>query len=287
MHPGGPFCRPEHHSTWTCPRTPGRCISNLLDPHPHRLVTHAKFTQSSPISHLCLGAQCDYYPVSVNGQDPNASVEGWFQDPLGRHEARWISGGKSTALVRDGDVEGDDPPEGPLQTAMAAASSPLAPISESEPEVVPDARVVTRQQNFQMLFGVSEEDLVSQGIDPRKYVRKNLAKVLAGDESKAHLYGVPWSSALLSESMGMGWRFYRLLFVGLIPLLVLAAKPPVFIKAGCLSLAFAALVLALWAMRRQICLYRKYKESCRSEGIEPETMLGRPMPYWRKRMASR
>ena len=41
-------------------------------------------------------------------------AEGWFGDPYGRHEARWMSGGVPTALVRDGNVEGSDPPpDGP------------------------------------------------------------------------------------------------------------------------------------------------------------------------------
>lgn len=36
--------------------------------------------------------------------------EGWYQDPYGRHEARWISDGTPTALVRDAGVESQDPP---------------------------------------------------------------------------------------------------------------------------------------------------------------------------------
>jgi hypothetical protein len=36
--------------------------------------------------------------------------EGWYVDPFGRHEARWISDGSPTALVRDGRVESKDPP---------------------------------------------------------------------------------------------------------------------------------------------------------------------------------
>jgi hypothetical protein len=39
------------------------------------------------------------------GQD-----EGWYTDPYGRHEARWMSLGTPTALVRDGGVESQDPP---------------------------------------------------------------------------------------------------------------------------------------------------------------------------------
>jgi hypothetical protein len=46
--------------------------------------------------------------------------EGWYVDPFGHHEARWISDGVPTALVRDGSVETQDPPpfthpEGELQ----------------------------------------------------------------------------------------------------------------------------------------------------------------------------
>ncbi len=38
--------------------------------------------------------------------------EGWFTDPFGRHEARWLSFGTPTKLVRDDGVESyDDPPE--------------------------------------------------------------------------------------------------------------------------------------------------------------------------------
>ena len=36
--------------------------------------------------------------------------EGWYKDPFGRHEARWISDGRPTALVRDSRVESHDPP---------------------------------------------------------------------------------------------------------------------------------------------------------------------------------
>jgi hypothetical protein len=45
----------------------------------------------------------------------NEDVEGWFTDPFGRHEARWMSGNTPTDLVRDGRMEGHDPvPDGPF-----------------------------------------------------------------------------------------------------------------------------------------------------------------------------
>ena len=45
--------------------------------------------------------------------------EGWYTDPFGRHEARWMSAGVPTKLVRDNGVEAyDDPPdEPPMQAA--------------------------------------------------------------------------------------------------------------------------------------------------------------------------
>jgi hypothetical protein len=43
-------------------------------------------------------------------------LEGWYTDPYGLHEARWLSNGNATALVRDGETEGQDPgPEGPFK----------------------------------------------------------------------------------------------------------------------------------------------------------------------------
>jgi len=43
-----------------------------------------------------------------------ADDEGWFTDPYGLHEARWLSVGRATKLVRDAGVEAyDDPPDGP------------------------------------------------------------------------------------------------------------------------------------------------------------------------------
>jgi hypothetical protein len=44
--------------------------------------------------------------------EPHEEQEGWFTDPFGRHEARWLSFGTPTKLVRDDGVEAyDEPPE--------------------------------------------------------------------------------------------------------------------------------------------------------------------------------
>jgi hypothetical protein len=45
----------------------------------------------------------------MDGQEEREEV--WFTDPYGRHEARWLSDGKPTKLVRDNGVESyKDPP---------------------------------------------------------------------------------------------------------------------------------------------------------------------------------
>jgi len=56
------------------------------------------------------------------------SDEGWYIDPFGRHEARWISDGTPTSLVRDGAVESQDPPPStPVEGALQRVSeSPAA-----------------------------------------------------------------------------------------------------------------------------------------------------------------
>ena len=54
-------------------------------------------------------------------------AEGWYVDPYGIHEARWISAGKPTELVRDGGKESKDPP----------LSSPYAGELQELPETAP------------------------------------------------------------------------------------------------------------------------------------------------------
>ena len=57
----------------------------------------------------------------------NRTIEGWYLDPYGIHEQRWMSAGTPTSLVRDSGTEGnDEPPDRP-------PSKPLvpAPVVES------------------------------------------------------------------------------------------------------------------------------------------------------------
>ncbi len=59
-------------------------------------------------------------------------AEGWYTDPYRRHEARWMSDGSPTKLVRDGGVESyDDPPdEEPSQEATMIVVEPPAGLND-------------------------------------------------------------------------------------------------------------------------------------------------------------
>jgi hypothetical protein len=63
-------------------------------------------------------------------------AEGWYLDPFGRHEQRWFSDGRPTALVRDGDAEAQDAPpadawDGPLEAPPELPSPPPPPDTEA------------------------------------------------------------------------------------------------------------------------------------------------------------
>jgi hypothetical protein len=53
-------------------------------------------------------------------------AEGWYRDPYGIHEDRWVSDGQPTSLVRDQGTESrDEPPPG-------EPPFPLVPVAENE-----------------------------------------------------------------------------------------------------------------------------------------------------------
>jgi hypothetical protein len=52
-------------------------------------------------------------PPRRSAQPPGARGEGWCADHTGAHELRWYSLGTPTDLVKDGAIEGRDPPASP------------------------------------------------------------------------------------------------------------------------------------------------------------------------------
>jgi hypothetical protein len=79
--------------------------------------------------------------------------EGWFTDPFGRHEARWMSNGTPSKLVRDQGVESyDEPPdEAPLYAAERIAENVDASgaadlLRVDEPGELDDIRSISQRE---------------------------------------------------------------------------------------------------------------------------------------------
>ena len=81
------------------------------------------------------------------------TIEGWYSDPYARHEARWMSEGRPTRLIRDGDVEGSDPVAGdePFKVAPVriedvahSGGSDFLRADDSDREAPFDAQASTR-----------------------------------------------------------------------------------------------------------------------------------------------
>jgi len=53
-------------------------------------------------------------------------AEGWYRDPFGIHQDRWISDGRPTSLVRDGQTESRDEPPSDQIPATLTLSRPEA-----------------------------------------------------------------------------------------------------------------------------------------------------------------
>lgn len=66
--------------------------------------------------------------ASVSSGSQAGGTEGWNPDPYGRHEARWYSAGRPTALVSDDGQDGQDPLPGgtpPNTPESVSTASPL------------------------------------------------------------------------------------------------------------------------------------------------------------------
>ena len=82
------------------------------------------------------------------------AVQGWCTDPFAMHEARWMSDGQPTKLVRDAGIETFDPPKGkplfePVPLVEGASNTPRTDARQME-EGAPSAQTV-----FDRLLGIA------------------------------------------------------------------------------------------------------------------------------------
>ena len=71
--------------------------------------------------------------LRVGGALVVSEQEGWYTDPWGHHDARWISHGVPSKLVRDGQAESyDNPPDSPPAQAWVAIEPPAGSLTGAD-----------------------------------------------------------------------------------------------------------------------------------------------------------
>src|SRR6202046_2259054 len=101
--------------------------------------------------------------------------EGWYTDPWGDHDARWISDGVPSKLVRDGERESyDDPPDLPPSQAWVPIEPPPGSwtttdtlrADDLEAEATPSLTELNRREGSAALTARAHPWFVARGWGP-------------------------------------------------------------------------------------------------------------------------
>lgn len=110
-----------------------------------------------------------------------AEQEGWYTDPYGEHEARWLSDGVPTRLARDGKVESfDDPPHAPPSRGWVAIEPPpgsataadMLRADAAEAEMTPSLAQLNRELNSAALTARAHPWFVARDWVPSSTAQK-------------------------------------------------------------------------------------------------------------------
>jgi hypothetical protein len=124
--------------------------------------------------------------------------------------------------------------------------------------------IAEQKRKFELLFGVSEADLVSRGVDPGEYARTHIHEAMK-DRDKAAVV-LPRSSVLEPLISRRGFRVFVALFVGIGFLAVSKYEPlPWFGIAA--SVAAEMVAIAMWVT--SLRFRHQYVMACRAENIQP------------------
>jgi hypothetical protein len=141
-----------------------------------------------------------------------------------------------------------------------------------------------QHQLFMELFGVSEEELRTQGVDPDEYLHQHLREALS-DPERARLV-LPESVVLQQESFKYGGRFYLLMFAALSALLATYPIRHSGVRFAFVGLAGLLVTLALWEMLRQLRTHLKANQAARTEGRSPTGVWGQKSVFSRRKPRS-
>jgi hypothetical protein len=125
--------------------------------------------------------------MRAGGEPVIPEQEGWYSDPWGHHDARWISDGIPSKLVRDGQDESyDDPPDSPPSQAWVPVEPPPGSLTAAdamradafEAETIPSLAELDRRQGSAALTArahpwfIARDWIPSSAAKPLTTVRK-------------------------------------------------------------------------------------------------------------------
>jgi hypothetical protein len=121
---------------------------------------------------------------------------------------------------------------------------------------------------YEEIFGVSEDELRQQGLDPREYALEKLRRARQGAETLGSPTGpAPQSAAYRLLWVKWGRRAFRMMFVG-IGFLALSRFSPLHWFG--LVAADITVVIVGWMVTMALSYRRKYVSMCRRLGVQPQ-----------------
>lgn len=128
-----------------------------------------------------------------------------------------------------------------------------------------------QKKKFARLFRVTEEELISRGVDPSDYARQNIREALKNRNNwdlvlpKSNQYGLLWTR--------WGLRGFAAMFVGL-GFLALSKYQP--LHSLGIALAFVMWLVTLVTYALMLKYRRMYVTACRNENVAPTWRRSKP-----------
>ena len=117
---------------------------------------------------------------------------------------------------------------------------------------------------FFQTFGITEDELIRQGVDPGVYAREHIGKALKNRRTMEVILPSSYRNGILWTRWG--WRGFVSMFVG-VSFLALSKFPPLHWAA--IGGAYLMLVIALATYLVALRYRKRYVQACREEGREP------------------
>ncbi len=180
-----------------------------------------------------------------------AEQRGWYTDPFGRHEARWMSDGVPTKLVRDAELESyDEPPDSPPTHAWVPIEPPPGLVTSADTlrvdaaETMPSLAELNRRGNSAAITARAHPWFITRNWVPAPSARP-------GSAVTAKPFSAARRAALIAGGLVAGLILMLSTYLWVVQAVATAtARPPLW--GGMLfdlALALAAPVSIYWMWR--------------------------------------